>query len=163
MVSLLKVISSKPVASWSLVRPHEARITLSGRISADSLGTIWQQIRDQQDQWLASHQESQILVIDGSQIDYLDGAGLAFLIDLSHAQEITGSRIRLEGFSPSQHIQLKRFAPFAKMFPSTDTGSADNFIVKQEKQPVFFGLISRALFSLQGRLPVNLSGLLVIH
>ena len=74
MVSLPKVISSKPVANWSLVRPHEARITLSGRISADSLGTIWQQIRDQQDQWLASHQESQILAIDGSQIDYLDGA-----------------------------------------------------------------------------------------
>jgi phospholipid/cholesterol/gamma-HCH transport system permease protein len=156
MVSLPKVISSKPVASWSLVRPHEARITLSGRISADSLGTIWQQIRDQQDQWLASHQESQILVIDGSQIDYLDGAGLAFLIDLSHAQEITGSRIRLEGFSPSQHIQLKRFAPFAKMFPRTDTGSADNFIVKTGKAASNFWIDIKSIIFFTGQVASEL-------
>ena len=138
MVLFPKVISSKPVASWSLVGPCEACITLSGRISADSLGTIWQQIRDQQNQWLASHQEAKILVIDGSQIDYLDGAGLAFLIDLSHAQEITGSRIQLEGFSPSQQIQLKRFTPFTKMFPSADTESTDSFIVKTGKTASIF-------------------------
>ena len=122
-----------PVASWAAIGPHDAKITLSGRISADSLGTIWQQIRNQQNQWLANDPSTKTLVLEGSQIDYLDGAGLAFMIDVCHAQQAVGASVTLTGFKPGHELQLKRFAPFEKMFPATETGSEDSFIVKTGK------------------------------
>ena len=122
-----------PVASWAAIGPHDAKITLSGRISADSLGTIWQQIRNQQNQWLANDPSTKTLVLEGSQIDYLDGAGLAFMIDVCHAQQAVGASVTLTGFKPGHESQLKRFAPFQKMFPAAETGSEDSFIVKTGK------------------------------
>jgi len=122
-----------PVASWAAIGPHDAKITLSGRISADSLGTIWQQIRNQQNQWLANDPSTKTLVLEGSQIDYLDGAGLAFMIDVCHAQQAVGASVTLTGFKPGHESQLKRFAPFEKMFPATETSSEDSFIVKTGK------------------------------
>lgn len=122
-----------PVASWVAIGPRDAKITLSGSISADSLGTIWQQIRNRQNQWLANDPSTKTLVLEGSQIDYLDGAGLAFMIDVCHAQQAVGAGVTLTGFKPSHESQLKRFAPFEKMFPATEASSEDSFIVKTGK------------------------------
>lgn len=133
MAPISNVITSRPVASWTALGPRDAQITLSGKISADSLGTIWQQIRNQQNQWLANDPRTKTLVIEGSQIDYLDGAGLAFMIDVCHTQQTVGASVKLVGFNPSHETQLKRFAPFEKMFPKGETGSEDSLIVKTGK------------------------------
>jgi phospholipid/cholesterol/gamma-HCH transport system permease protein len=138
MASISKATPPKPVASWASLGPQDARITLSGRISADSLGLIWQQIRTQQNEWLASHSKVKALVLDGSQIEYLDGAGLAFMIDLCHAQEAASASIKLEGFKPSYQTQLKRFTPFEKMFPKAYSGSTDSFIIRTGKAASIF-------------------------
>lgn len=133
MAPISNVMSSKPVASWAALGPRDACITLSGKISADSLGTIWQEIRHQQNQWLGHDPSTKTLVLEGSHIDYLDGAGLAFMIDVCHAQQAVGASVQFTGFNPSHEAQLKRFAPFEKMFPKTEAAAKESFVVKTGK------------------------------
>jgi len=76
--------SQAPVANWQ-ASGAIACVTLSGRISADTLGQTWQDVRDRQMQWLGQGRENKTLQINGAAIDYIDGAGLAFIIDLQHA------------------------------------------------------------------------------
>ncbi len=125
------------VANWQ-VSGLTASVTLSGRISADTLGQTWQEIRDRQIAWLGQGQESKTLQINGATIDYIDGAGLAFLIDLQHAQVLHGGAIELQGFSATHQNQLKRFAPFEKLFPKEDAVPDEGMLVKTGKAASLF-------------------------
>ncbi len=145
-----------PVASWAATGSNDAKITLSGRISADSLGTLWQKIRNQQNQWLANDPSTKTLVLEGSQIDYLDGAGLAFMIDVCHAQQAVGASVTLTGFKPSHESQLKRFTPFEKMFPTPETGSEDSFIVKTGKAASIFWVDIKSIIFFTGQVASEL-------
>lgn len=126
-----------PVANWQ-VSGATASVTLSGRISADTLGHIWQEVRDRQIAWLGQGQENKTLQINGAAIEYIDGAGLAFLIDLQHAQALHGGTTELQGFSPTHQSQLKRFAPFEKLFPQEDKGPDEGLLVKTGKAAALF-------------------------
>ena len=126
-----------PVASWA-VAGKNACVTLSGRISADTLGLLWQDIRQAQSQWLAHSAGPKTLQIDGSKIDYLDGAGIAFMIDLQHAQQIAGGMTELNGFSVAHESQLKRFAPVEKLFPQEEKSPQESLFVKTGKAASVF-------------------------
>jgi len=76
---------------------------------------------------------SKTLQIDGAGIQYIDGAGLAFLIDLQHAQTLHGGTIELRGFNATHQNQLKRFTPFEKLFPKEEKGLDDGIFVKAGK------------------------------
>lgn len=137
MASTSPSISPSPVATWKLSATN-ANVILAGRISADTLGYAWQSIRESQTSWLSQGQKSKILQIDGSRIDYIDGAGLAFIIDLQHAQVLAGGTVELQGFSVIHQNQLKRFAPFEKLFPKDDKSSQESLLVKTGKAAFLF-------------------------
>ena len=129
--------SQAPAANWQ-VSGAIACVTLSGRISADTLGQTWQDVRDRQMQWLGQGRENKTLQINGAAIDYIDGAGLAFIIDLQHAQALNGGTTELQGFSATHQNQLKRFAPFEKLFPKEDAVPDEGMLVKTGKAAILF-------------------------
>jgi phospholipid/cholesterol/gamma-HCH transport system permease protein len=115
-----------------------AQIVLTGTMNADTLGGLWQDIREKQMVWLAQNPGLNTLHIDGSKIDYLDGAGLAFIIDLQYAQESAGGKIELVGFSAEHESQLKRFTPLESLFPKKDKSPHENAITTTGKAAVYF-------------------------
>lgn len=132
MASPKRTTSTAPVANWR-ASGATACVTLSGQISVDTLGHTWQEVRNRQIAWLTQDSASKTLQIDGAGIQYIDGAGLAFLIDLQHAQTLHGGTIELRGFSATHQNQLKRFTPFEKLFPKEEKGLDDGIFVKAGK------------------------------
>lgn len=156
MASSTTTTSLAPVAKWQ-VFGATACVTLSGRISADTLGPTWQEIRESQIAWLAQGRESKTLQINGSGIQYIDGAGLAFLIDLQHAQALHGGTIELQGFSSTHQSQLKRFAPFDKLFPKENKGPDEGLLVKTGKASSLFWNDIRGIIFFTGQVASELA------
>ena len=156
MASTTTTTSSTPVASWQ-ASGLTACVTLSGRISADTLGLTWQEVRDRQIQWLEQGRETKTLQINGAAINYIDGAGLAFLIDLQHAQALHGGAIELQGFSTTHQNQLKRFAPFEKLFPKEDAVPDEGVLVKTGKAAILFWNDIRGIIFFTGQVASELA------
>lgn len=129
----------------------KALVTFEGRISADTLGHAWQTIREQQSLWLAKNPSSKTLHIDGSKINYIDGAGLAFVIDLQHAQQLAGGQTELLGFSPAHQGQLSRFTPYEKLFPTVGKGPDEGLFVKTGKAALVFWEDIRSIIFFTGQ------------
>ena len=81
-----------------------AQLVLRGRIDVYALGGTWTAVRQNQDAWLGQLPGSKTLSVDASQVEYLDGAGVAFLIDLQATQQNSGSTFALTGLD-------KRYLP----------------------------------------------------
>lgn len=125
--------SSRPVAVWSLIDVHSAKVTLSGVVNVYTLGGVWTQIRDAQDAWLASipkdHLANASLVFDASAVTSLDGAGIAFLIGVEEVQQQAGAKFELQGLDPRYQPLLKEFDPIQNLFPVPVVKSKPNFLV----------------------------------
>jgi len=150
------ITSQAPVANWQ-ASGLTAYVTLSGRISADTLGRTWQDVRDRQMQWLGQGRENKTLQINGAAIDYIDGAGLAFIIDLQHAQALNGGTTELQGFSTTHQNQLKRFAPFEKLFPKEDAVPDEGMLVKTGKAVILFWNDIRGIIFFTGQVASELA------
>ncbi len=100
-----------------------ARLTLAGHVNAHTLGNIWHRIRTQQADWLtgsgnATPADSKpVLTIDLAQIGYLDGAGIAFLIDLQHAQQRAGGSTELCNLDARYQPLMAQYQPFDNLYP----------------------------------------------
>lgn len=103
----------------------QATLTLSGRFDAHTLGGLWAQTRTAQDTWLAGAVSNPGLCIDLHAVQFLDGAGLAFLIDLNHAQEVAGGTVTLQGLAPRFEPLLAQYQPFEALFPQPTDQDAD--------------------------------------
>jgi phospholipid/cholesterol/gamma-HCH transport system permease protein len=86
--SALKPVNETSIATWQVNTPQLAKLVLQGNVTIHTLQHVWRTIRDAQEQWLKIPSAlSKILVINATNVTYLDGAGVAFLIDLQHAQQ----------------------------------------------------------------------------
>lgn len=108
-------------------------------------------------QWLGQGRENQTLQINGAAIDYIDGAGLAFIIDLQHAQALNGGTTKLQGFSATHQNQLKRFAPFEKLFPKEDAVPDEGMLVKTGKAAILFWNDIRGIIFFTGQVASELA------
>ncbi|CAM3767558.1 ABC transporter permease [Polynucleobacter brandtiae] len=126
-------ISSPPVVMWSQTDAHIAKVVLSGKIDVYSLGGIWTQISAAQTAWLGSVDKSdapeKTLTFDGSQIASIDGAGIAFLIDLERAQQEAGGKFEVIGLDARFQPMLHAFDPINLLFPAPTIEPKRNFIV----------------------------------
>lgn len=125
--------SSQPVAVWSLVDAHSAKVTLNGTVNVYTLGGVWTQIRDAQNAWLASIPKDNLtnasLCFDASAVTSLDGAGIAFLIGIEEAQQEVGAKFALQGLDPRYQPLLNEFDPIKNLFPVPVVKSKPNFLV----------------------------------
>lgn len=94
------------------VAAGEVRMALGGRLDADGVAPIWPQARS------ALEQEAGLPVrVDASEVDYCDGAGLAFLIDLLRRERPEGAALEIIGLAPSFRRLLDQFDPAAFRAP----------------------------------------------
>lgn len=103
-------------AQWQ-VAGSGALLTLAGHLNAHTLGTLWHRIRQQQTEWQVSGKSGGTLSIDLGQISYLDGAGIAFLIDIQHSQAAAGGKTELLNLDARYQPLMAQYQPFDNLFP----------------------------------------------
>jgi phospholipid/cholesterol/gamma-HCH transport system permease protein len=106
-------------ADWA-ASGHTATLALRGHFNAHTLGDIWATTRHSQNIWLASATEGASLSIDMAKVDYLDGAGIAFLIDLQHAQAEAGGKVQVLNLNPRYEPLIAQYQPIDNLFPTAD-------------------------------------------
>ena len=98
-----------------------ATLTLKGHFNAHTLGGLWSRARHDQSTWLSNAGAASQLTIDLQQVTYLDGAGIAFLIDLQHTQEASGGTVTLLNLDKRYEPLLQEYQPIDTLFPAPDT------------------------------------------
>ena len=126
----ISTVSEAPVAVWSHVDANSAKVSLSGVLNAYSLGGVWTQIRDSQDEWLKQgDSKAKSLSVDCASVASLDGAGIAFLIAIQEAQINAGAKYELSGLAPRYQPLLKEFDPISNLFPVQAVKPKRSFVV----------------------------------
>jgi len=143
---------------WDVHSPQKAKLVLRGSIDILSVGNIWQDIGTRQVAWLKNKTSSpQELIVDAKEINYLDGAGVAFLIDIKHQQDMHQGTLILEGLDPKYQALLNRFNPIDPLYPKpipkdqvgfiTSIGKASFETFKDAKEVIsFIGKITAGIF-----------------
>lgn len=107
--------------AWHAEGP-QASLALTGHFTAHTLGDgLWSRTRSTQDDWLADNGAGKQLNIDLAQVSYLDGAGIAFLIDLQHAQQSAGGTATLQHLDARYAPLMAQYQPIDTLFPVPDT------------------------------------------
>jgi len=123
-----------PQIQWEVFSPQKAKLTLTGSLDTDSIAKIWKDVTDRQGLWMKNNSSSQkSLTIDASNISYLDGSGVAFLIDIQHQQEINQGQFELNGLDPKYQTLLNRFHPIDPLYPKPIKKEKDGLITSLGK------------------------------
>jgi phospholipid/cholesterol/gamma-HCH transport system permease protein len=86
---------SKLSASFDQAK-HQLLLTLSGRLDIDRITRYWQEGLDLQQ----THQPKTLL-INAEQVDFCDGAGVAFLLELEAVQKKNKAEFQIQGLAAS--------------------------------------------------------------
>jgi phospholipid/cholesterol/gamma-HCH transport system permease protein len=149
--------SPAPVATWTSSDAASAKIVLGGKVDVYSLGGVWAQIRGLQNNWLAQGAaNSKTLTFDASKVDSLDGAGIAFLIDLQEAQQKAGGIFTLVGLDPRYQPLLNEFDPISNLFPAPVIRPQRSFIVSTGMATKNFLDDAKGLITFTGHLSADL-------
>lgn len=149
--------SVAPVAAWISSDAANAKVVLSGKVDVYSLGLIWAQIRSTQNDWLAKGaSNTKTLTFDASKVDSLDGAGVAFLIDLQEAQQKAGGTFTLVGLAARYQPLLKEFDPINNLFPTPVIQPQRSFIVSTGMATQNFLDDAKGLITFTGHLAADL-------
>jgi len=98
-----------------------ATLNLSGHLNAHTLSGLWSKAKNDQSTWLAQSGPNSRLTIDLQQVTYLDGAGIAFIIDLTHSQEAAGGTLTLANLDARYQPLIDQYQPINNLFPAPDT------------------------------------------
>ena len=124
------IAKTPPVAVWSPIDATNAKILLNGKVDVYTLGGVWTEIQEAQNTWLAQgNASSKTLTFDASQVSSLDGAGMAFLIDIQESQQKVGGTFTLVGLDARYQPLLKEFDPITNLFPTPAVKPQRSFIV----------------------------------
>lgn len=111
-------------AAWQ-AEGLQAALTLTGHFDAHSLSGLWTRTSHAQSGWLNGQGAGKSLAIDLSQVEYLDGAGIAFLIDIQHRQLTAGGSVTLQGLDPRYEPLMAQYQPIDDLFPSLNEDHHD--------------------------------------
>ena len=123
-----------PQILWEVLSPQKAKLTLTGSLDTDSIAKIWKDVTDRQALWIKNNPSSQkSLTIDASNISYLDGSGVAFLIDIQHQLEMNQGQFELIGLDSRYQALLSRFNPIESLYPKPVKNEKDSLIISLGK------------------------------
>jgi len=123
-----------PQIQWEVLSPQKAKLTLTGSLDTDSIAKIWKDVTDRQALWIKNNPSSQkSLTIDASNISYLDGSGVAFLIDIQHQLETNQGQFELVGLDSRYQALLSRFNPIESLYPKPVKNEKDGWITSLGK------------------------------
>ncbi len=151
-------VSQHADADWQ-ASGNLGHLVLSGHFNAHTLGNgLWSRTSSAQAAWLGTEGQDKALTIDLAQVTYLDGAGIAFLIDLQHAQEMAGGKLTLTNLDKRYEPLIAQYQPINNLFPAVDTnhhgshssvvriGQATEAVIEDARnQVVFIGKLASAL------------------
>jgi phospholipid/cholesterol/gamma-HCH transport system permease protein len=117
-----------------VLSPQKAKLTLTGSLDTDSIAKIWKDVTDRQALWIKNNPTSpKSLTIDASNIIYLDGSGVAFLIDIQHQLEMNQGQFQLIGLDSRYQALLSRFNPIESLYPKPVKNEKDGWITSLGK------------------------------
>jgi phospholipid/cholesterol/gamma-HCH transport system permease protein len=152
------VMDKQSVAVWHTENPTSAKLILSGRLDLYTLDQLWRTIRSQQSKWLNQTSSSQKnLQIDAAKIDFLDGVGVAFLIDVQHAQETADGLCEIVSLGQQYQAQIARFAPFQKLFTRQNQKTETDLITRTGQATAEFFKNSKDLVTFVGQVSAELA------
>jgi len=123
-----------PQIQWEVLSPQKAKLTLTGSLDTDSIAKIWKDVTDRQALWIKNNPTSpKSLTIDASNISYLDGSGVAFLIDIQHQLEMNQGQFELIGLDSRYQALLSRFNPIESLYPKPVKNEKDGWITSLGK------------------------------
>ena len=123
-----------PQIQWEVLSPQKAKLTLTGSLDTDSIAKIWKDVTDRQALWIKNNPTSpKSLTIDASNIIYLDGSGVAFLIDIQHQLEMNQGQFELIGLDSRYQALLSRFNPIESLYPKPVKNEKDGWITSLGK------------------------------
>ena len=118
-----------PTIQWEELSSQKARLSITGSLNTNTISKIWNDVKIHQAKWLmANPTVKKELLIDASEISYLDGTGVAFLIDIQHIQETNKASFALEGLDARYQALLSRFQPISDLYPEPVIEVKENFI-----------------------------------
>ena len=121
-------------AALTIQNDSHASLVLRGTLDIYALGAVWSPIRTAQNTWLATGASKQkILEVDAAQIESLDGAGIAFLIDVQEAQMNAKAEFVMPNLAARYQPLLKQFDPITNLFPAPQVVQAQSPIVAAGK------------------------------
>ena len=153
---MLKTQNQSSNAIWQIHSPALAKLELQGILNIHELQAFWRNIRNSQDEWLKLSAPAQHLEIDASKVTYLDGAGVAFLIDLQYAQVKAQRGVEITGLAEQFLPLLKQFEPVEKFFTKETEPSNDGFIVSVGKATANILQDAKLLITFIGQLLADL-------
>ena len=72
-----------PTIQWEELSSQKVKLRITGSLNTNSISQIWNDVKNHQAKWLmANPTVKKELLLDASEISYLDGTGVAFLIDI---------------------------------------------------------------------------------
>jgi phospholipid/cholesterol/gamma-HCH transport system permease protein len=97
----------------------QVTIVLQGRLDADGCGKLWRQAKKSLEKLRPG-----TLTVDAGGVEYCDGAGAGFLLNLREYQEQAGGTIAIEGLKERLAQLLAMFDPGQPIPPTPKTGTA---------------------------------------
>ena len=117
--SLTELPAQAATAQWQ-IEGATASLSLTGHLNAHTLGGLWRDCQLRQAAWLANTGRQAALTIDLQQVSYLDGAAIAFLIDMQHTQQAAGGTATLVNLDARYQPLIQQYQPFDNLFPKPD-------------------------------------------
>ncbi len=91
---------------YQMINKDELRLVIQGKLDAETTAPLWQQVVNK-----LAEMQPQELEVDGTGIEYCDGAGIGLLLELKRRQESNKRKIRIEGLKPEFKQLITLFDP----------------------------------------------------
>ncbi|MHC4864552.1 MAG: MlaE family lipid ABC transporter permease subunit [Planctomycetota bacterium] len=132
---------------FQTVEAGKVRLTLRGRLDAETTGRLWLQVLKK-----VAQTKPEKLAVDASEVDYCDGAGVAFLLELKRRQQADNGEIEIEGLKGEFAQLMTMFDPGPPLKPEPQPPALVKVTEDIGKAVVNYGQDSRSLVSFIGEL-----------
>ncbi|MHC4475243.1 MAG: MlaE family lipid ABC transporter permease subunit [Planctomycetota bacterium] len=142
-----KKVRSMASLDFQTVEAGKVRLTLRGRLDAETTGRLWLQVLKK-----VAQTKPEKLAVDASEVDYCDGAGVAFLLELKRRQQADNGEIEIEGLKGEFAQLMTMFDPGPPLKPEPQPPALVKVTEDIGKAVVNYGQDSRSLVSFIGEL-----------
>jgi len=92
--------------NFEVLEGNGLKLVLTGRLDTEAAGSFWRKAFAK-----VAQVKPQMLQIDASGVEYCDGAGIVFLLELKHKQQAQNGQIKIEGLSDEFQQLMALFDP----------------------------------------------------
>lgn len=137
----------------SLTKERSLILTIEGRLDSNTTGKIWRESAE-----ILKRSPATEITIDASGVDYCDGSGIAFLLDIGRRQQEAGGKLEIRGLSKEfqQLLDVFDLAEFERIRSEKAKSGRTNFLEEVGQATVKVWEDLHALIAFVGELGVAL-------